>query len=443
MKPYQLTAAQAQAEIRNGSLTIEQYARSLLARIEQRDADVGAWAHLDPEYVVRQARVLDSVPPEQRGPLHGLAVAVKDIFNTKDMPTQHNSPIYADSRPGIDAAAVAVLRTAGALVLGKTTTTEFASMASPTSTRNPNDPARTPGGSSSGSAAAVADLQAPLALGTQTGGSIIRPASFNGIYALKPTWGAVSREGVKAYAPNLDTVGFFARAVDDLQLLVDAFALEDDDDGGAADAPFSVRGARFAVVRTVAWPSAGAGTRAALEAGAALLRAHGAAVDEVALPVAFDAAPGWHETVMHSDGRAAFLAEHRAARAQLAPFLAGHVENARGITRAAQCAALDGLAALRPQIDRLAGAYDAILTPSVVDEAPVGTASTGSPVLNAIWTALHTPVINIPGFKGENGMPIGLSLVAPRYHDRRLLTVAKAVGEVFESEGGWVRQERR
>ncbi|KAI0446547.1 amidase [Xylaria telfairii] len=437
MELYRLTATQVLSSFRGGSLTIEEYTQSLLTRIQERDPAVQAWEYLDREYVIREAKRLDKTPLQDRGPLHGLPIAVKDIIYTKDMPTQHNSPIYYGDAPKLDAGSIIILRQAGALILGKTTTTEFASTKGGPKTRNPHDPTRTPGGSSSGSAAAVGDFQAPIAIGSQTGGSIIRPSSFNGIYALKPTWNAISREGQKVYSLTMDTIGFFARCVEDLELMADVFGLEDDQ---APKDSFEVKGAKFAVVKTVVWPEAGPGTTSALETGAQLLKKHGAEVEEIELPSEFDQAPEWHRILLHTEGRATFLPEYRLAKEKLSPFLAGHVENVEGISRAAQLKAYDEMAALRPKIDRIAKTYAAILTPSVIDEAPVGTQSTGSPAFNSIWTALHTPVVNIPGFKGANDMPIGLSLVAPRYYDRHLLAVSKEVGRIFESEGGWERK---
>lgn len=230
----------------------------------------------------------------------------------------------------------------------------------------------------------MGDSQAPIGLGTQTGGSTIRPGSFNGVYAFKPTWNSISREGLKIYSLILDTIGFFARSVEDLQLLSDVFSLEDDAPATSDD--FSVQGAKFALIKTVVWPQAGPGTIVALEAGAKLLRDQGAEVDEIELPPEFDNLPEWHRIVLHSDGRPTFLPEYRVAKDKLSPFLADHVENGHKITRAAQLEAFDGIAALRPKIDEIAGRYDAILTPSVVDEAPVGTESTGSPVFNSMWT---------------------------------------------------------
>ncbi|KAI1279314.1 amidase [Xylaria sp. FL0933] len=435
MEPYRLMATQALSDIKIGSLTVEQYVRSLLLRIQERDSAVQAWEYLDPDYVIREARRLDRVPSRDRGPLHGLPIAVKDIIHTKDMPTQYNSPIYRGNAPQVDAAPIIILRQAGALMLGKTTTTEFASTQGGPKTCNPHDLTRTPGGSSSGPAAAVADFQAPIGLGSQTGGSTIRPGSFNGIYAFRPTWNAISREGLKFYSPTLDTIGFFARCVDDLELMADLFGLEDDTSPG--DDNFPVKGAKFGVAKTVVWPQAGPGTKSALETAVQLLRSHGAEVEEIELPPEFDRLPEWHSILLHGEGRVTFLSEYKLAREKLSPFLAAHVENVNGISRAAQLEAYDEIAALRPKIDRIAKEYAAILTPSVIDEAPAGTASTGSPAFNVMWTALHTPVVNIPGFRGASGLPIGISLVAPRYHDRHLLAVSKAVGAIFGPEGGW------
>ncbi|KAH6651499.1 amidase [Truncatella angustata] len=436
MEPWQFTATEAIAQFKNGSLTIEHYARSLLARIAKRDDAVKAWAYLDPDYVIEQAKKLDEVPPEKRGLLHGVAIAVKDVIYTKDMPTQFNSPIYEGDAPKVDAASIITLRHAGALILGKTTTTEFASTTYGGKTSNAHDSTRTPGGSSSGSGAAVGDFQAPIGLGTQTGGSTIRPGSYNGIYAFKPTWNSISREGQKIYSLLFDTLGFYARSVEDLQLLADVFALEDDQ---PVKEPFEIKGAKFALLKTTVWPQVGPGTIAAMEHGANILRSHGAEVDEIELPPEFSEAPEFHRILLHSEGRVSFLPEYRTAKEQLHPFLIGHVDNEHNISRAAQLKAFDGMAALRPKIDEIAGRYAAIVTPSVPDVAPVGLVTTGTAAFNSIWTAFHTPVTNIPGFKGEADMPIGLSLVAPRYHDRHLLAVSKAVGSIFEAEGGWKR----
>jgi amidase len=266
---------------------------------------------------------------------------------------------------------------------GKSTTTEFASTRFGSKTSNPHDPTRTPGGSSSGSGAAVGDFQAPIGLGTQTGGSTIRPGSYNGIYAFKPTWNAISREGQKIYSLIFDTLGIYARSVEDLQLMSDVFALEDDE---PVHEPFAIKGAKFALLKTMAWPQVGPGTAAAMETGAKLLREHGAEVEEIELPSEFDGMLDYHRIVLHSDGRPSFLPEYRTSKDKLDSFLVGHVENSEKISRAEQLKAFDAIAALRPKIDVIAGKYAAIITPSVPDVAPVGLTNTGSASFNSIWT---------------------------------------------------------
>ncbi|KAK7570488.1 hypothetical protein V3481_019345 [Fusarium oxysporum f. sp. vasinfectum] len=274
-----------------------------------------------------------------------------------------------------------------------------------------------------------------MALGTQTGGSMIRPASFNGIYGFKPTWNSVSREGQKIYALMYDTLGWYGRCVEDLVLLADVFALQDDED---EDRSFQgIVGARFAICKTSIWPMAGPGTQDALARAADLLRSHGAEVHELELPSAFDDVPEWYRIGLHTEGRISFLPEYRVGKDQLGQVLIEHVENSDNFTRKTQLMASDRLAGMRPVFDFIASQYAAIITPSVPDEAPVGLESTGSHVFCAMWSGLHVPVLNVPGFKGDHGMPIGLSLVAPRYRDRHLLEVGKAVGEIFEAEGGW------
>lgn len=385
---YRLTASQTAAGIRSGSFTVEQFAQSLLSRIKERDDTVKAWAYLNPDQVLNQARQLDKIPPEKRGPLHGVSVAVKDVIYTKDMPTQHNSPIYKDSTAGVDAGSIMILRNAGALILGKTATTEFAATTEGPATCNPYDTERTPGGSSSGSGAAVADFQAAVALGTQTGGSIIRPGSFNGVYAFKPTWNSITREGQKVFSLILDTFGVYARSVEDLELLADVFELRDDvppfqESGGQ----FSIKGAKLAFIKTVVWDAnVEPGTKAAMEKAVQILKAHGAEVDEIEFPDDIKDLPKWHKVIFSTDGRTAFLPEYLAAKDQLHEQLHVHVENRDKHTHAEQLEAFDRIAAARPKADALLSKYDAVLTPSVPGEAPVGLKSTGSAVFQLIWT---------------------------------------------------------
>ncbi|KAK7728744.1 hypothetical protein SLS53_009372 [Cytospora paraplurivora] len=435
--------ALAAAKIQCGSLSVEDYARSLLSRIKERDDTVRAWAYINEDLVLEQARQLDQVPLGKRGPLHGVAVAVKDVIYTKDMPTQHNSPIYEGNLAGIDAGSVMILRQAGALILGKTTTTEFAATVDGPSTRNPHDPTRTPGGSSSGSGAAVADMQAAVGLGTQTGGSTIRPGSYNGIFAFKPTWNSITREGQKVFSLILDTLGLYARSVEDLELLADAFGLQDDEPPFAAtEGRFVVKGAKLALMKTVVWQdNVEPSTEAAMRKAAELLRSHGAEVEEVELPDDLKELPKWHQVVFKEDGRTAFLPEHRASRDQLHTQLVGHVENVHRLTHAQHVESFDSIAAARPRVDALLSRIrgfsidmDGRLTHP---DAPENGKTNGS---GSLLQALHVPIVNLPGFAGENGLPVGISIVAPRYHDRRLLAICREVGRIFEEEGGWRSQ---
>ncbi|KAI7763253.1 hypothetical protein LZL87_012870 [Fusarium oxysporum] len=417
---------------------VEQYASSLLERIERRGDDVKAWAYLDPKAVLEQARALDRVPKDQRGPLHGLPVGIKDIILTKDMPTEHGSAIYKNDHPVIDAGSVMVLRQAGCLIFGKTTTTEFAASFTGPATCNAHSTAHTPGGSSAGSAAAVADFQIPVALGSQTVGSIVRPAAFNGIYGFKPTWGAITREGQKFCAPTVDTIGFFSRSVSDFEILSDVFALHDDENSTFDN----IKGLKFAVCRTSKWDLAGEGTIAAMNKAVELLKAHGAEVEELDLGPDFDQVIDWHFTLVRLEGATSLWPEYYQDKDKLDPLLAKGVQEKHKISRKAQLDAYDGLAALRPRFDKMADKYVAVLVPSVFDEAPEGLGNTGSPVFAATWTALHTPVVNIPGFRGKSNLPVGVSLVSARLRDRHLLKVSEAVGHIFEAEGGWNKQSR-
>jgi len=269
--------------------------------------------------------------------------------------------------------------------IGKTTTTQFAAINVGTKTRNPHDPSRTPGGSSSGSAAAVADFQVPLAVGTQTAGSVIRPASYCGIYGMKPTWNSISTEGLKIFSISVDTFGFFARSVDDLELLANVFALADDEDPDTLQ-NLAIENCKIGILKTMVWPKAGPGTIEAVQLASKMLEEHGASVTDLELPSDFDPMPDYHEQIVAGDARAVFLGEYRADRQNLDQQLADYVENAAKLSWREHLNAKDKVAALRSIFDSIAGQYTAILTPSVIDEAPVGLEYTGSPVFNSLWT---------------------------------------------------------
>lgn len=425
MQPCQLTAAEAAALIRARKLSCEELVRSCLARIAARDADVKAWLWLDPDHVIRRARELDKLPATR--PLHGLPFGVKDIIDTIDYPTTQNSPIYDNARIGRDAACVAVVRGAGALILGKTDTVEFASGGRKAVTRNPYNFAHTPGGSSSGSGAAVGDFQVPLAFGTQTGGSHIRPASFNGIYGIKPTWNLLSREGVRMSSITLDTVGWYGRSVEDLILVGTAYRL-------AADTtPVAVKGLRVGLCRSPMWHAIEPAGVTALETAAKRLMDAGAIVEELILPSPFDRLPEAQNTVVTAEGRVAFLPEYTNAYALLAPDLRAKVES--GITREDLLAAYAVADACRPVFDGMFGSsLDVVLTPSAPGEAPEGLHTTGNAIFNRMWTLLHVPCVGIPACRGPNNLPVGVTLVGPRLTDARLLAISKALAPIIDTD---------
>jgi Asp-tRNA(Asn)/Glu-tRNA(Gln) amidotransferase A subunit family amidase len=426
-EPAQLTAAEAAALIAARQLSCEELARSCLARIAARDANVRAWLWLDPDHVIRRARELDKLPP--KGPLHGLPFGVKDIIDTADYPTTQNSPIYDGMRVGRDAACVAVVRGAGALILGKTDTVEFASGGRKALTRNPYNLAHTPGGSSSGSGAAVGDFHVPLAFGTQTGGSHIRPASFNGIYGIKPTWNLLSREGARMSSITLDTVGWYGRSVEDLILVGTAYRLAE------YTAPVAVRGLRVGLCRSPVWQSIEPAGAAALESAAQRLADAGAIIDELVLPAPFDRLAEAQSIIASSEGGASFLPEYVNAFAQLAPDLRAKVENPTGITREQRLASYAVADACRPMFDAMFGAsLDVVLTPSAPGEAPLGLHTTGNAIFNRIWTLLHVPCVGIPAGRGPSNLPVGVTLVGPRLTDARLLAMAKTLAPIIDSD---------
>ena len=433
-QPNELTASEAASLIADRKLSVEELTRSCLERISERDEAVKAWAYLSPERAIGKAKELDKVliHAGSMGPLHGLPFGVKDMIDTGDMPTTNNSPIYAGNRPAQDAQVVRVMAAQGAFALGKTDTVEFAAGGRKALTRHPLDPTRTPGGSSSGSGAAVGDKQVPLALGTQTGGSHIRPASFNGIYALKPTHGVVPVPGIRHFSPTLDTLGWYGRSPDDLILVARAFRLRDID----ALPTIRTEGLRVGVARTHNWSVAEPETHAAVERAATLLAEAGASVFDIELPSPFETLNAAQKVVMQSEGRVQFLPDYLQHPTLLHKDFRNHVENTHGYTAEEFLSALDTAAACRPVFDGLFGeSLDVILTPSVVGEAPVGPSeTTGDAVMNAMWTLLHVPCVNIPGATGPTGLPVGVTLVGPRLGDARLLAAAKAIAPVLDAD---------
>jgi Asp-tRNA(Asn)/Glu-tRNA(Gln) amidotransferase A subunit family amidase len=410
-EPWRLSATEAAARIGRGELTSEALVGSCLERIAEREGAVRAWAHLDPGLALAQARERDAQAP--RGPLHGVPVGIKDIVDTASLPTEHGTPVHAGRRPAADAACVTALLHAGAVVLGKTVTTELATY-QPSVTRNPHDPSRTPGGSSSGSAAAVADGMVPLAIGSQTAGSVVRPAAYCGVLGLKPTHGALDLTGVLQLSARLDTLGLFAREPEDLALALGAL-------GGAALSPAAAEPS-FAFARTPWWEQADEDGRAAVEAAAARLAEAGARVRETELPPSFAPLPEAQNRLMaHDVARTrAWELEHHAE--DLSDVLRGYAEGGRAITdaEADDSAALGAVA--RAALEDLLGPGEVLLVPAVTGEPPPRSAgSTGDPLFCRPWTLLGVPALAVPGPVGPSGLPIGVQLVAGAGQEAALL----------------------
>ncbi len=424
----ELTATDVAKKIAAGETTCEAVVRSCIDRVAARDAVVKAWVNFDPELALAQARALDAGP--RRGPLHGVPVGVKDIIDTFDMPTEMGSPIYRGHRPLADAACVALLRRAGAVILGKTATCEFAGMA-PAETTNPHNPGHTPGGSSSGSGAAVADHMVPAALGTQTGGSVLRPSSFCGIFGYKPTYNTFNKAGVKPAAESIDTLGWLARSIDDIVLLSALLRMQ---------TPEPLRKPRSAprigLYRTEIWDTAQSETKAAVEGAAEALRKAGAKVRDVDLPEAF---VGLRliarETINFHERTACMAYEWDHHRDQLSLQMRRYIEHGQKISRQDYVDGWRRVEDCRALLPKAFRGLDILLVPCVQGEAPKGLSSTGDGSMQAIWTALHTPTITLPTHRGPNNLPVGIQLVARRYDDDRLLACARWVWERIGSPG--------
>ena len=409
--------------IADGTLTAEAATRACLERIALREDAVQAWAYLDRDGALARAREIDrGATASTAAPLRGLPVGIKDIMDTADMPTEYGSPIYAGHRPAADASCVALLRAAGAVILGKTVTTEFAT-SHPGKTRHPRAPDRTPGGSSSGSAAAVADGMVPAALGTQTMGSVIRPASYCGVAALKPSFGLINRAGIKPQAESFDTIGIFARTIDDVAPVAAVLV-------GVPAAIFAqtlTRAPRIAVYRGPDWSKVESHADAALERAARRLAEAGATVHEIGdVPLLREALDA-HLTIVLYELARSLAHEWRTHRAAISPVLAGLIEGGQVCSLERYLAAQKVADAARAWFDDALAETDLWLTLSAPGEAPQGLGNTGDPVLNRVWSLLHVPVMTLPVGEGPNGLPLGLSLVGRQRRDADLLAAARWV----------------
>lgn len=398
-----------------GEITAEALCRASLDRIAERQ-EIAAWTHVAPADALAHARELDHAP--YRGGLAGIPVGVKDIMATVDMPTCYGSSIYAGHRPPWDAACVALTREAGGIILGKTVTTEFAFFR-PGPTVNPRNPAHTPGGSSSGSAAAVADGHVPLAFGTQTAGSVVRPASYCGIVGFKASHRAHSLSGIKELSGNLDTLGWFARCVDDIALFRNGLLGEPDSIYQPPASP------RIGLCRTPVWPLGEASTHAAVEAAAEQFTAAGASIVEVEMPPIFDDLHESQRRMMAYEVARALAFERTVHGAALSDTLNDFMAEGLTISQADYQAVRTHGRACRAAFRDVMEGVDVILTPAAPGEAPKGIGATGEPIFNRIWTLLGVPAITLPCHTGPNGLPVGIQLIAPYGQDAGLLATAR------------------
>jgi Asp-tRNA(Asn)/Glu-tRNA(Gln) amidotransferase A subunit family amidase len=416
---HRLGAAEIATAVRSGTFSCEAVARAFLERIAEREPAVLAFEHLDPAQVLAQARALDERGRD--GPLLGVPVAVKDIIDTRDMPTAYGSPIYAGHRPVRDATCVALSRRAGAIVMGKAVTAEFA-VVHPGKTRHPIDPSRTPGGSSSGSAAAVAADMVPLALGTQTTGSTIKPASYCGVFGYRPTFGTIRCAGIMESAGSCDTVGLYARTLEDIALYRDVLA-GTDPVPVAQDPPAP----RIGFCRTPQWDRVDPAAQRVFEDAAARLVRAGAQVAEAALPAEFDTAEEAHRLITSREFVLNFAWEIEYRWDDLSPALrAGKIRVGLDCNDEQYRAACRQADVCRNHLDAVFERYDVLLAPATTGEAPVGT-NTGDSSLCSTWTLMHVPVLSVPVFTGPAGLPLGAQLIGARGEDRKLFAAARWV----------------
>lgn len=417
---YELTATEGLQAMEAGNLTAEAWVASCFERIEDREDQVLAWEHLDRDGALAKAREIDK--SGNGGLAAGVPFGAKDIIDTHDMPTGYGSPIHDGFRPGRDAGCVAITRAAGAVLLGKTVTTEFGHRF-PGKTLNPFNPAFTPGGSSSGSAAGVGDRMVPMAFGTQTGGSVIRPATYCGTVGYKPTFEDINRNGVLPNSPSFDTVGIIARSVDDLALFR-SVVLEE---ALQAVSPPDVSSLKLGFYRTHHWDQADAASHELLEGAAAALSKADAQVSEISLPDEADY-EGLHKTIAGWEFARTVAWERLNRLDQLSDDLRdGRMQNGVNTSYEQYREATMRLELLKREVDAVLAEYDAVLCPAAPGEALEGHSRTGSAIFNGLWTMLGTPAVTLPLWTGPQGLPMGMQLVSGRTRDRQLFDVAEAV----------------
>jgi len=438
-----LSATEARDTIEQGLLSSQELVLACFSRIEECEQSIGAWAHLDKEWALEQARQADEFRSRGLaiGALHGIPVGIKDIIDTHDYPTEYGTVIHQDRRPAKDATLVSLLREAGAIILGKTVTTELA-VYSPGKTKNPHNIEHTPGGSSSGSAAAVSTAMVPLAVGTQTNGSVIRPASFCGVYGFKPGFACISRHGVLAQSKPLDTIGLFARDLADLALISDVLIRYDGQDHSMTPTapPCITRimaepvpaDPHIAFIRTPKWDQVEESTKDGFrELIDESNQRKGETIDVIDLPGHFSQIYEDHRIIMEADLAASFTREYKDGKSRLSDVLVEMIERGQQVSVSEYQSAIARKKEYNESIDEIFEEYDAILTPSTLGAAPIGLEATGSPIMNTIWTLCGTPAITIPLLQSPADLPIGVQLIGAKGDDARLFRTSRWLLELL------------
>jgi len=411
-----LTASAAGRLIADKKLKSVELTQACLKRIEQRNGEVGAFRHLDPEFSLAEAARADQEAP--RSPLHGVPFAVKDVIDTKDFPTEYGTRIHHGHRPREDAACVSLMRQAGAVLLGKVVTTEYA-IYNPAETRHPMNLEHTPGGSSSGTAASVCDRMVPIAFGNQTAGSLIRPAAFCGVYGLKPTHGMTDSTGILPLQLYFDTLGYMARSIEDIQAFYSVVCEQNQTESWPLD-----KRPKIGLCKTFHWEFAEPESRSVLTQAAAKFAEQGAIVEEFELPDDHADLQAVHRRVLYTGVAKSLDADYRAAKGQMSDILIELIEEGQATSAADFDAAYAIADRCRESINEKFGDFDAIICPSAPGEAPKGMA-TGNPVFQVTWTLLGVPCLNLPVGSGPNGLPVGIQLIGRRYDDKTILALGQ------------------
>ncbi len=433
MNLVEMSAAAASAAIDAGEITSQELVKAYIEQIKTHDPTIEAWEHFDPDYALSQAENADKFRKtgQQIGPLHGIPIGVKDIFDTHDMPTEDGTIIHKGRTPADDASSVEQLRQAGAIIMGKTVTTEMAVM-HPSRTKNPHNPEYSPGGSSSGSAAAVAANMVPLAIGTQTNGSVIRPASYCGVVGYKPSHGLISRYRVLLQSLHFDHVGVFARDVTDAALLAEQMMAYDKRDPSmkvkmppklvATIEQGPLVDPKLVFVKTPVWDThADSDVK---EGFTEVVDFMGDSVEELDLTHLLEEVPHWHKIIMETDIAKSFNRDYKQHSDKLSDSLREIIERGRKTLAIEYNHAVDHISALNNAMDEIMSEYDAILTPATTGEAPKGFETTGNPIFCTPWSFCGMPAVTLPLMQGSNDMPLGIQLVSAKGDDARLLRTA-------------------